>query len=130
VTVQALRKAGLKPQHVGHIHAHGLSTRVGDAQEAAAIENTFGSFTQRVPVTAAKSYIGNLGAAGGIVELIASVLAMRHGELFPILNYETPDPECPILAARGRGVEAGDCFLNISVTPHGQASGVLICRAS
>ena len=53
-----------------------------------------------MPVTAAKSYMGNLGAAGGMVELIASVLALRHDKLFPILNYETPDPRCPIHAVR------------------------------
>ena len=51
---------------------------------------------RRVPVVAAKSHFGNFGAAGGMVELIASLLAMKHGRLFPILNYATPDPECPV----------------------------------
>lgn len=129
VIVQALRKAGLKPGDVGHIHAHGLATRKDDIEEAAAIMATFGDNGHKIPVTAAKSYFGNLGAAGGMVELIASLLALQDGSLFPIRNYETPDPACPIAATQGTSTPAGNCFLNLSVTPHGQASAVLIRAA-
>jgi 3-oxoacyl-[acyl-carrier-protein] synthase II len=125
-----LEKAGLQPREVGHIHAHGLSTVEGDIQEAAALRAVFGDDGSGVPVTAAKSYMGNLGAASGLVELISSVLAMSRGSLFPILNYRTPDPACPIAAVHQQGQGAGDSFLNISVTPQGQASGVLIRRLS
>ena len=58
----------------------------------------FGGRSRPLPVTAAKSYFGNLGAGSGMVELIASLLAMSHGRLFRMLNYETPDPECPVAA--------------------------------
>jgi 3-oxoacyl-[acyl-carrier-protein] synthase II len=129
VILQTLGKAGVSPADVGHIHAHGLSTRYDDAQEAAAIHAVFGTDGQNVPVTAAKSYIGNLGAAGGMVELIASLMAMQHGALFPILNFETPDPACPIRAAQGVGLSPGNCVLNLSVTPQGQASAVLVRAA-
>jgi 3-oxoacyl-[acyl-carrier-protein] synthase II len=79
-------------------------------------------------VTAAKSYVGNLGAGGGTVELIASVMALRNDRLFPILNYETPDPDCPISAVRSFDSLPGDSFLNVNVTPQGQASAVLVRR--
>ncbi len=129
VILQTLRKAGVAPVDVGHIHAHGLSTRYDDVQEAAAIHAVYGTDGRNVPVTAAKSYIGNLGAAGGMVELIASLMAMQHGRLFPILNFETPDPACPIRAAQGVGLSPGNCVLNLSVTPQGQASAVLVRAA-
>ena len=120
-----LADADVTIDDVGHIHAHGLSTQSCDAEEAAAIREVFGSRADTLPVTAAKSYFGNLGAASGLVELIASVLALRNGKLFPILNYETPDPACPIVAAKA-GASPGRSVLNLSVTPQGQASAVMV----
>ena len=79
-------------------------------------------------MVAAKSHFGNLGAGGGMVELIASLLAMQHGRLFPILNYATPDPECPVAAVRNGDVPPGDSFVNLNVTPQGQAAAVLVRR--
>ena len=121
-----LRDAGAAPDEVGHIHAHGLGTRSSDAEEAAAIGTVFGNVDRQPPVTAAKSYFGNLGAGGGAVELIASLLALRAGELFPILNFETADPDCPVNAAASRGIDPGRSFLNVSVTQQGQASCVMV----
>ncbi len=120
-----LRDAGATIDDVGHIHAHGLGTRSCDEEEARAIHEVFGDRAETIPVTAAKSYFGNLGAAGGLVELIGSVLALQHEQLFPILNYETPDPACRITAAK-RGMSPGRSFLNLNVTPQGQASAVMV----
>jgi 3-oxoacyl-[acyl-carrier-protein] synthase II len=122
-----LRDAKITPEEVGHIHAHGLSTRTCDVDEARAIRQVFGAAADRVPVTAAKSYFGNLGAGSGIVEVVASLLAFKHDQLFPVLNYETADPECPIFVARP-DAKPGNIFLNLNVTPQGQASGVLVKR--
>ena len=130
VIEQALSKAGIQPDQLGHYHAHGLATRDCDQQEAAAVQAVFGSRSQPLPVTAAKSYMGNVGAAGGMIELITSVLALQHGQLFPILNYETPDPSCPIHAVRSCSEVAGDSFVKASVTPQGQASAIAVRRAS
>ena len=113
-------------KQIGHLHAHGLSTRSCDAEEARAIHGVFGGRSRPVPVVAAKSYFGNLGAGGGMVELIASLLALQHGHLFPTLNYETPDADCPVAVVRDGAVEAGESFINLSVTPQAQASAVLI----
>jgi len=121
-----LEDAKVSVDEVGHVHAHGLSTRESDAQEAQAIQEVFASRKGGVPVTAAKSYFGNLGAGGGLAELIASVLALKNNQLFPILNYETSDPACPITPVLERGTSPGRNFLNLSVTPQGQASVVMV----
>ena len=126
VLASVLKAAKIKPEEIGHIHAHGLSTRSGDIEEARAIDHVFGSRKTPLPVIAAKSYFGNLGAGSGMVEMIASLMALGHGRLFPILNYETPDPQCPVAAVTNGAMEAGKNFINLSVTPQGQASAILI----
>lgn len=124
--VQSLHRARLAPRDIGHIHAHGLSTRTCDAAEARAIRQVFGQRENPVPVVAAKSYFGNLGAGGGVVEFIASVLALNQGRLFRTLNYDTPDPECPISVCTSSDAPAGDSFINLCVTPQAQASAVAV----
>ena len=63
------------------------------------------------------------------MELVASLLALENGTLFPVLNYETPDPECPIGIVRpGQSPSAGHNVLNINVTPQGQASALLVAQ--
>jgi len=130
VLKQSLASARLGPDDVGHINAHGLSSRRCDADEAQAIAAVFAGRKQPLSVVAAKSYFGNLGAAGGLVELIGSLLAQQHGRLFRTLNYETPDPECPVHVVAADGSAPGDSFIKLSITPQGQASGVAIRRFS
>lgn len=122
-----LRSAGRGPRDVGHLHAHGVATRSGDAAEAASICEVFGQPDQQPPVTAAKSYFGNLGAGSALVELIVSLLALNERRLPPILNYQTPDAECPVRAAKEWDAP-GENFINLSVTPQGQASAVMVSR--
>jgi 3-oxoacyl-[acyl-carrier-protein] synthase II len=93
----ALEQAGLRPSDVGHVNAHGISTRHDDRIEAQAIRDVLGD----VPVTAPKSFFGNLGAGSGAVEMAASLLAFEHGQVPPTLNYETPDPQCPVNVVHG-----------------------------
>ncbi len=128
VLARVLATAGLKPGRLGHVHAHGLATRQADIDEARAIRDVLADSTNNVPVTAAKGHLGNLGAGGGLVELIASVMALGRGALFPILNLESRDPDCPVAAIAERGASPGDCFVNLSVTPQAQASAVLVRR--
>jgi 3-oxoacyl-[acyl-carrier-protein] synthase II len=123
-----LRGADATINDVGHLHAHGLSTRTSDADEARAIQEVFAARSTPLPVVAAKSYFGNLGAGSGLVELIASLLAMQHDRLFPVLNYVTPDPECPVSAVRNGDGRPGASFINLNVTPQGQASAVMVRR--
>ena len=122
-----LERTGVSPEQIGHINAHGLSTSLCDRDEANAIRDVFGN--RRIPITAAKSYFGNLGAGGGAVEMIAGVLALQENKLFPILNNTMGDPECPITPVREFGAAAGDSFIKLSVSPQAQASAVLIRKA-
>ncbi|MDA1039602.1 MAG: beta-ketoacyl-[acyl-carrier-protein] synthase family protein [Planctomycetota bacterium] len=122
---QALAGAGVVADEVGHIHAQGLSTVAGDREEAAAISDVFAVSTASIPTVAAKGHFGNLGAGSGIVECIGSLLAMQRGELFPLLNHETTDPDCPVRPAC-RGDAPGEVFLSSAVTPQGQAGSVVI----
>jgi 3-oxoacyl-[acyl-carrier-protein] synthase II len=118
----ALRDAKLEPASVGHINAHGLATTDLDAAEARAIREVFGDSATKIPVVALKSYFGNLGAGSGAVELISSVLALRENRLPRTLNYETADPACNLVVTRDEKTPAGRSFLNLSVTPQGQAA--------
>ena len=121
----ALESASLRINEVGHIHAHGLSGRHADQQEAEGIRNVFGDLADSIPVTAAKGYFGNLGAGSGAVELICSLLAIRRKRLDPVLNYEKPDPRCRLRIATG-AEDPGKVVLNISFTPQGQASTIIV----
>jgi 3-oxoacyl-[acyl-carrier-protein] synthase II len=123
---QALRTSDLTPERVGHFNAHGLASTRSDQEEARAIHDAFSQRARPLPVVACKSYFGNLGAGGGVVELIASVLALNQGRLFRTLNYETPDPECPIHVVAGDDQPPGDSFISLNLTPQGQASAVVV----
>jgi 3-oxoacyl-[acyl-carrier-protein] synthase II len=113
------------PQSIGHIHAHGLGSLPCDQQEAAAIAAVFGSADSQPPVTTAKGHIGNLGAGGGMVEIIASLRSLG-GNLFPIRNLVDLDPSCPINATTDANIPAGDSFVSANITPQGQASATMI----
>jgi 3-oxoacyl-[acyl-carrier-protein] synthase II len=123
----ALAEARLEPEAIDHINAQGFSTVAEDAWEARGIHEVFGRCAEPVPVFAAKSYFGNLGAGGGTTELAASLLALGHGQLPATLNYEHPDPACPVaVAAESRPVRHKH-FLKISFTEMGQCAAV-VCR--
>jgi len=92
----ALDDAGLAPEAIEYINAHGTSTPYNDRTETLAIKKVFGPHAQRVPVSSTKSMMGHLlGAAGG-VEFIACVQAIERGALPPTINYEHPDPQCDL----------------------------------
>ncbi len=90
----AVKDAGLDPQDIGYINAHGTSTRVNDKTETLAILKAFGNL--KIPVSSIKSMIGHTLGAAGAIEAAATVLAVFHGILPPTINYETKDPECDL----------------------------------
>jgi 3-oxoacyl-[acyl-carrier-protein] synthase II len=118
----ALAAAGVEPGEIGHVNAHGLSTREDDPIEARAIRDTLGD----VPVTALKSYFGNLGQGSGMVELAVSLLALEKGAVPPTLNYETPDPECPVNVVSELQVTDKNTFVKVSHNATGQAAAVVV----
>ncbi|HYB62033.1 MAG TPA: beta-ketoacyl-ACP synthase II [Methylomirabilota bacterium] len=92
----AMRDAGIQPQQVGYINAHGTSTPLGDTIETVAIKRAFGEHAKKIPVSSTKSMTGHLlGGAGGL-EAGISVLALYHKILPPTINYEVPDPACDL----------------------------------
>ncbi len=96
VLAAALADAGLDPAEVGYVNAHGTSTVLNDKLESAAILAVFGDHARRLKVGSIKSMIGHLLAAAGAVEFAATVLSVHSGVVPPTINYEDPDPECPL----------------------------------
>jgi len=90
----ALASAGIEPEDVDYINAHGTSTIVGDPEESKAIEMAFGDQAFRVPISSTKSMTGHLLGAAGAVEGIACVKAINEGVIPPTRNHDEPDPEC------------------------------------
>jgi len=96
VMQRAIKDAGISPEEVDYINAHGTSTPYNDKFETLAIKKTFGEHAYRVAVSSTKSMTGHLlGAAGGI-EAVFSVLAIQEGKLPPTINYVNPDPDCDL----------------------------------
>ena len=92
----AMQKAGVKPDQIDYINAHGTSTPLNDKTETMIIKKVFGERAYQIPISATKSMIGHLIGAAGAVEMIATLLAMEYGEIPPTINYEIPDPECDL----------------------------------
>lgn len=92
----AVRDSGLPLDAIGYVNAHGTSTKVNDRSETLALKAVFGEHAYNLPISSSKSMLGHLICAAGVVELIISVMAIRHGVLPPTINYETPDPECDL----------------------------------
>jgi 3-oxoacyl-(acyl-carrier-protein) synthase len=92
----ALTRAGVAPERVGYINAHGTSTPLGDLAETRAIKEVFGDHAYRLAVSSTKSELGHLFGAAGAVEAMMCVLALHEGVLPPTINYRTPDSECDL----------------------------------
>jgi 3-oxoacyl-[acyl-carrier-protein] synthase II len=94
--ISALKEAGVAPDEIDHINAHGTSTPLNDKCETAAVKKVFGAHAPNIAMTSNKSMIGHLlGAAGG-VESVISIKTLMEGVIPPTINQETPDPECDL----------------------------------
>ncbi|MDX5335364.1 MAG: beta-ketoacyl-ACP synthase II [Marinobacter sp.] len=94
--VNAIRDAGLQPEQVDYINAHGTSTQVGDVAEVAAVKAVFGAHAHKLAMSSTKSMTGHLLGAAGAVEAIFSILAVRDGVLPPTINLDEPDEGCDL----------------------------------
>lgn len=92
----AMEEAGIKPEDVGYINAHGTSTHANDSGETAAIKLALGEQAYKVAISSTKSMTGHLLGAAGAIEAIACVKALEEGFIPPTINYETPDEECDL----------------------------------
>jgi 3-oxoacyl-[acyl-carrier-protein] synthase II len=93
---QAVEAAGLAPEDVDYVNAHGTGTPLGDAAETKAIKEVFGDHAYELAVSSTKSMTGHMFGASGAVEAMASALAIHHGVIPPTINYEEPDPACDL----------------------------------
>ncbi len=110
----ALEDAGLRPDEVGYINAHGTSTPFNDQVETRAVKTVFGAHARRVAVSSTKSMTGHLLGASGTVEAAYTVLAIAHGVLPPTINLEEPDPGCDLdyVPGTARPVRVGAALSN------------------
>lgn len=92
----ALQSAGVNPDEVGYINAHGTATPLNDAAETKAIKTAFGELAYKIPVSSTKSMTGHMMGATGALEAVFCVQAVREGILPPTIHYETPDPNCDL----------------------------------
>ncbi|MBE3071677.1 MAG: beta-ketoacyl-[acyl-carrier-protein] synthase family protein, partial [Acidobacteria bacterium] len=94
--LEALEQAGLSPDQIQHVNAHGTATRLNDATETTILKRVFGDHARRLAISATKSMHGHAMGASGALEIIAAVLAITHGVVPPTANYTEPDPECDL----------------------------------
>ena len=118
----ALGQANLQPRDIGFVSANASGSVSGDAVEAQAIERTLG----KVPVTAFKSYYGDIGAGSGSVEVVASILALQNGQIPMTRNYAQPDKACPVNVVQGEAepLKIGS-VMALSQSTTGHASAVI-----
>ena len=92
----AMLDAGLNPEQIGYINAHGTGTAANDKTECAAVAHAFGHHADRLMISSTKSMHGHLIGGTGAVELLACIMALRDGIIAPTIGYEEPDPECAL----------------------------------
>lgn len=92
----ALKDAGINPEEVDYINAHGTSTPLNDLTETIAIKKVFGEHAKKIPISATKSMTGHLLGAAGSTEAVFTLLSIRDGIIPPTINYEEPDPQCDL----------------------------------
>ena len=92
----ALKDAGVKPEDVDYINAHGTSTVLNDVAETRAIKGLFGEHAYKVPLSSTKSMIGHVLGGSGALESVACVMTLQTGVIHPTINLDEPDPECDL----------------------------------
>ncbi len=92
----AIQDAGISPDDIDYVNAHGTSTQVNDRVETVACKVVFGDRAKQTPISSTKSMMGHLIAAAGVTEMIICLMAIRDGVLPPTINYENPDPDCDL----------------------------------
>jgi nodulation protein E len=110
----ALRDAGLVPEQIGYINAHGTATEANDRIETAAIRSVFGTYADKLAVSSTKSMHGHALGAGSALEAVASILSLKHGSLPPTANFLTADPACDldVIPNHARSTQVEACLSN------------------
>lgn len=123
----ALAKSGVSPEEIGHINAHGLGARGDDLAEARGIHDALGAAGSRIPVISLKGAFGNSGAACGSLELVADLLGLARGVIWPTIGTRNPDPECGLNVIVGQPLPTENkLFLKLNFTRCGQATAIVV----
>jgi nodulation protein E len=126
----ALRSAGLPPEAIGYINAHGTGTAANDRTECAAVREVFGEHADRLMISSTKSMHGHLIGGTGAVELLACLMALRDGIIAPTINYEEPDPDCDLDVVPNTAREAEVEAVMSNAFAFGGLNAVLVLSAS
>ena len=123
----SLRTAGIDPRELGHINAHGKSTKQDDWVEARAYHQALGTHAEQIPVTALKSYFGNFEEGSGAVELAGTILSLQNRKLPMTLNYEHPDPLCRLNVVRDAPARLNSgTAMSVNRTAMGQSAAAIL----
>jgi len=93
---QALAQAGLAPDQIDYVNAHGTATRLNDATETTILKHVFAEHARKLAISSTKSMHGHALGASGAIELVATLMTIERGVVPPTANYRTPDPECDL----------------------------------
>lgn len=126
----AIEDAGISPDDIGYINAHGTSTEVNDKNETAAIKSVFGEYAYKLPISSTKSMTGHLLGAAGAVETIITAMAIKDKFLPPTINYSNPDPECDLYYIPNQGIISNITYAMTNSFGFGGHNATLILKAS
>ncbi len=126
----ALRDAGLNPEDVGYINAHGTGTAANDRTECAAVSRAFGPHAGRLMISSTKSMHGHIIGGTGAVELLACIMALRDGVIAPTVGYQAPDPDCALDVVPNVAREARVTAALSNAFAFGGLNAVLALRAA
>ena len=123
----SVKRAGIRPDELGHINAQGKSTQADDIVESRAYHRALGDCVLKVPVTAMKSFVGHFDAGAGAVELAGTLMSLRNGVVPATLNYEIPDPRCHLNVVRGGPASIRNrTALTVNRTAIGQSAAAIL----
>ncbi|MCL1920056.1 MAG: beta-ketoacyl-ACP synthase II [Kiritimatiellaeota bacterium] len=125
----ALENAGVKPEEVDYVNAHGTSTPLNDPMETKAVKTVFGEHAYRLKMSSTKSMTGHLLGAAGALEAVICALAITNGFYPPTINYETPDPACDLDIVPNKGVRAPVRVAISTSLGFGGHNGVVVFKA-
>lgn len=126
--LMALKSAGIQPQTIDYINAHGTSTELNDKNETQAIKAVFGEHAYQMAISSTKSVTGHLLGAAGAIELVASAIAIQQSMVPPTVNYETPDPICDLNYTPNKAVARNINYVMSNSFGFGGHNAVLIVK--
>jgi len=124
----ALRDAGIAPDQIGYINAHGTGTAANDKTECAAVADVFGAHADQLMISSTKAMHGHLIGGTGAVELLACIMALREGVIAPTIGYEEPDPECSLDVVPNEAREAKVDYVLSNAFAFGGLNAVLALK--